>query len=105
MIGTINVAALLTVIGLLVTLVTIITEVTKEIGFLKKIPTDLQVIILSIILCLVTYFAYVAYIGNTVVWYYVVGTIFGAFIVAYVAMYGWSKLIEIYNRFKFKTGS
>ena len=31
--------------------VSVITEVTKEIGFLGRIPTAVQVIVLSVVLC------------------------------------------------------
>lgn len=95
-----NIALLLAIIGIMAFIVSVITEVTKGIGFLNKIPTDLQVILLSIVLCLLLYFAYTSYFSLAVVWYYVFGCIIGAFIVAFVAMYGWEKLTILYNRFK-----
>lgn len=88
------------VLGTLAFLVSIITEVTKNIGFLKRIPTDLQVIILSTLVCLVAYFAYTSYFSIEIQWYYITGSIIAAFIVAFVAMYGWEKLTVLYNRFK-----
>lgn len=90
----------LTIIGVLAFLVSVITEVTKNIGIFKKIPTDLQVIVLSIILCVVSYLAYTSYASIAVIWYYVVGCIIAAFIVSFIAMYGWAKLTALYNRFK-----
>ncbi len=95
-----NLVLLLTIIGALAFLVSVITEVTKGIGFLARIPTDLQVIILSALLCLVTYFAYASYFSIEIRWYYIAGCIIAAFIVAFVAMYGWEKLSTLYNRFK-----
>jgi hypothetical protein len=91
-----NSVILLTVIGILAFLVSAITEVTKNIGILAKVPTDLQVIVLSLILCLLTYFSYVSYINTAIVWYYVAGTIIGSF----VAMYGWDKLTALWSRFQ-----
>lgn len=97
---TIAPAIFLGIIGILATLISVITEVTKKLGFLAKIPTDLQVIVLSIILSLLTYFGYVSYAGIPVVWYLVVLTIIGSFVVAFITMFGWAKLMELYNRFK-----
>lgn len=95
-----NIVLLLAIVGVIAFLVSVITEVTKGIGLLARIPTDLQVIVLSVILCLLLYFAYTSYFSLAVVWYYVVGCFIGAFIVAFVAMYGWEKLTILYNRFK-----
>jgi hypothetical protein len=95
-----NAVVLLTVIGVLAFLVSAITEVTKNIGILAKVPTDLQVIVLSLILCLLAYFSYVSYINTVIIWYYVAGAIIGSFIVSFVAMYGWDKLTQLWNRFQ-----
>lgn len=96
-----NLILVLTVIGLLAFIVSIITEVTKGLGFLKRIPTDLQVIVLSIILCIFAYFGYISYFVLAIRWYFLVGCIVAAFIVAFVAMYGWNKLSILYLRFKY----
>jgi hypothetical protein len=95
-----NLMLLLAILGVLAFLVSVITEVTKNIGFLKRIPTDLQVILLSTLLCLVAYFAYTSYFSIDIQWYFVSGCFIAAFIVAFVAMYGWEKLTVLYNRFK-----
>ena len=95
-----NFALFLLVIGALAFLVSVITEVTKNIGFLSRIPTDLQVIVLSTLLCLVSYFAYTSYFNIEIQWYCIAGCFILAFIVAFVAMYGWEKLTKLYNRFK-----
>lgn len=95
-----NLILLLTIIGVLAFLVSVITEVTKNIGFLKRIPTDLQVIILSVLLCLFAYFSYTSYYLIKIQWYYIAGCFIAAFIVAFVAMYGWDKLTSLYKRFK-----
>lgn len=95
-----NALLLLAIIGVLAFLVSVITEVTKNIGFLAKIPTDLQVIILSVMLCLMTYFTYASYFKLKIEWYYISACLVAAFIVAFVAMYGWDKLSTLYSRFK-----
>ena len=44
-------AILLLVVAVICTLITVITEFTKEVGILKKIPTSFQVLITSLIIC------------------------------------------------------
>ncbi len=87
-------------IGLLALIVSIITEVTKGVAILSKIPTNLQVIVLSITLTLVAYFAYITYSGSVIIWYYIVADIIAGFTVAYVTLYGWDKLIGLYKKFR-----
>jgi hypothetical protein len=96
-----NLVLLLAIIGVLAFLVSVITEVTKNIGALAKIPTDLEVVVLSIILCLLTYFTYASYFTIIIQWYYIVGCIIAAFIVAFISMYGWDKFTVLYYRFKY----
>jgi hypothetical protein len=94
-----NAILLVTIIGVLAFLVSVITEVTKKIGFLAKIPTDFQVIVLSIVLCQVAYFAYTSKFSIEIQWYYVAGCFIAAFIVSFISMYGWEKFTTLYNRF------
>ena len=96
------ITVLLSVAGILAFIISVITQLTKEISFLNKIPTSLQVIVTSLVLCLLTYFGYSAYVGISIEWYYVVGTIIGSFIVSYISMCGWEKASEIYDSFKYK---
>ena len=42
-----------TVVTLLAFLVSLITETIKNLGFLKKIPTNLVVLVLSVLLCII----------------------------------------------------
>ena len=44
-----------TVVTLLAFLVSLITETIKNLGFLKKIPTNLVVLVLSVLLCIIAY--------------------------------------------------
>lgn len=88
------------IVGVLAFLVSAITEVTKGIGFLKRIPTDLQVIALSLAISVIAYFAYCSYNRIEAVWYLVIGVILLGFLVAFVAMYGWDKFTELWSRFK-----
>lgn len=90
----------LAAVGILVFLVTVITEMIKGVGPMKAVPTNLVVLILSIIITVVAYFAANAYFVRPFVWYELVATIIGSFVVAFIAMNGWDKLTEIWTRYK-----
>ena len=95
-----QITTLMGVIGAIAFVVSVITQVLKGVKPLDKLPTDILVFILSIVFTLVAFFAYASYAGLVILWYYVVGTIIAGFIVAFVAMYGWTKLKELWDRFK-----
>ena len=88
------------IVGILAFVVSVIVEVTKNLPGLKGIPTDLEVIVLAIVLTMLAFFAYMSYMQLVITWYFVVGAIIAGFFVAFIAMYGWSKLTELYSRFK-----
>lgn len=90
---------LIVAIGALAFIVSVITEVIKGIGVMKNVPTDIVVIVLSMVLTVVTFFAYAQYAALTIVWYWVVAALICSFFVAFIAMYGWSKLNELWARF------
>lgn len=90
---------LVTAIGALAFVVSVITEVIKGIGVMKKVPTDIVVISLSMVLTVVAFFAYAQYATLVVAWYWVVAAIICGFFVAFIAMYGWDKINELWNRF------
>lgn len=90
---------LVVAIGALAFVVSVITEVIKGIGVMKKVPTDIVVIILSMVLTVVALFAYAQYAALVVAWYWVVAALICGFFVAFIAMYGWSKLNELWTRF------
>lgn len=95
-----DISFLLLVAGILATVVQVITELTKEIGPLKKTSTELQVILTSLMLTPVTMIALAQYYKVKVEWFMVFASFIAAFIIAYVAMYGWEKLSGIYQRMK-----
>ena len=78
--------------------VSVITEITKSFSFLSKVPTDAYVLVLSMILTVLYYVIYNTIYSLTITWYELIIFIIIGFFVAYVAMYGWSKLSDIYNR-------
>ena len=90
----------LPLLGIMAFIVSVITEVIKETKAVKKIPTDLLVITLSLILSVTAYFTFAAINDKAVIWYEVIGAIIVGFFVAFVAMFGWSKLDALYERFR-----
>ena len=94
-----SITSLITVIGALAFMVSIITQVFKGVGVLSKVPTDILVFVLSLVLTVTVFVAYMQYIQMAIVWYMVVAAIMAGFIVAFVAMYGWEKFSELWQRF------
>lgn len=94
-----NTTIILAVICAMCVLISVITEFTKELKLFKKIPTSLQVLVLSIIVCITTFFAYISYANIKFVWYYLVAVIFASFIIAIITAKGWDYLITIVKRF------
>lgn len=86
-------------VGMLAFAVSLIVQVVKGVSIFTKLPTDLLVFILSIVLTVVAFIAYAQYANITIVWYMIGAAIFGGFVVAAVAMFGWTKVVEIAGRF------
>jgi len=89
---------MLTVIGALAFVVSVVTEVLKELPGSEHVPPELVVIGLSIASAVVTFFGYSDYVGHSVVWYEVIGAVIGGFIVAFVAMFGWETFHDMWKR-------
>ncbi|HHZ17805.1 MAG TPA: hypothetical protein GX390_00785 [Acholeplasmataceae bacterium] len=90
----------LPLLGAMAFIVSVITEVIKETKLFKKVPTDLVVIALSLILTVTAYFALAAIYDKRIIWYEVVASVVVGFFVAFVAMFGWSKLDALFTRFR-----
>ena len=88
------IAEILSVIGALMIVVNLVTEIAKKLG-LKK--TNLFVVILSEVLTLICFFAYVDIKQISIEWYFIVGTVFVGLAVAYAAMFGFDKLRQVMN--------
>lgn len=94
-----NMTLLLGVIGILAFAVSIIVQVFKGVSVLKKIPTDIFVFVLSIGLTVTAFVAYMQYVQQTILWYMIIASILAGLLVAFVAMYGWEKVSELWKRF------
>lgn len=94
-----NSVMILGVLGLLAFFVEIFVQLTKDLPGIVKLPTKAYVIIVSLVVCVLALYIYSAWQNMAVPWYYVVLTVGGAFIVAYLSMYGWDTMKELYGRF------
>lgn len=86
-------------VGALAFLVGVITEVIKGVSIFNKIPTDILVFALSIILTVVAVFVIAPYVGIIITWQIVVASVVVSFIVAFLSMFGWSKLSDLWKKF------
>lgn len=94
-----NMTLLLGVIGILAFTVSIVVQVFKGVSVLKKIPTDILVFVLSIGLTVTAFVAYMQYVQQAILWYMIIAAILAGLLVAFVAMYGWEKVSELWKRF------
>lgn len=94
-----NMTLLIAAIGVLAFIVSLVTQVFKGVGALAKIPTDILVLVLSIGITVAAFVAYMQYIQQCIIWYLIIAAILAGFIVAFVAMFGWEKLSELWKRF------
>lgn len=88
------------VVGLLAFAVSVIVEVVKGVKMFNKVPTDLMVLMLSLVLTFVAGFSYASYNAIAIKVYMISSMFIGSFFVAFIAMYGWDKLNTLFNRFK-----
>lgn len=88
-----NWSVVISIVGVLVVLTNIITQVLKKVTW-EKLPTNILVVIISMVLTLAAFFAYCQIKAVAVVWYMVVAAVVLGFMVAYAAMFGFDKLKE-----------
>lgn len=86
------------IVSLLAFAVSAVTEATKDIPFFKKIPTQLQVLVLSLVFTVASYIAYSLYTGAEITFFCILGAFFGGFVVSLVAQGGWSSITKLYER-------
>ena len=88
-------------IGVLAFLVSIITQVIKEMPGLKNIQTNAVALVIALILCPLAVVILRIYLQIAIMWYYIVGSVIAAFIVYLVATGGWEKVAEMWSRTKY----
>ena len=93
-----NITTIILVLGGLVFLVNLVVEVTKNLWPLNTVHTNFYVVGLSILLTVLSYFVYISYNSSKVIWYYLIAEIVCGCVVAYLAMFGWDKLIKLWKQ-------
>lgn len=94
-----NLSIILLVVAVLCTLITAITEFIKEFGPLKKVPTNLVVLVISLVVCTLAFFSALSYFAIQFVWYYLVAVIFASIIIAILCCKGWEYFFTLWKRF------
>ena len=93
---------LLIAIGVVAFLVSMITQVIKEMPFLKGIQTNAVVLAIAMILCPISVVIACQYFNVVITWYYIFASFIAAFIVYLVSTGGWEKVSEMWNRTKYQ---
>ena len=93
---------LMIAVGVTAFLVSMITQVIKEMPLIKEIQTNVVVLAVAMILCPVEVILVCQYFGVVITWYYVFASFIAAFIVYLVSTGGWEKVTEIWNKTKYK---
>lgn len=89
-----DLSVIIAIVGALVALTNIITEVIKKVTW-DKLPTNVLALIVAEALTIVVGLAYFQINEITVVWYMAVALVVLGIMVAYAAMFGFDKLKEI----------
>lgn len=91
----------LTAVGVMAFIVSIITQVIKEMPLLKKIQTNVVALAVSLIFCPIATIIACQYFKIVVEWYYVFASFIAAFIVYLVSTGGWERVSEMWSRTKY----
>lgn len=92
---------LLTAVGVAAFIVSAITQVIKEMPYLKKIQTNAVALVISLIICPVAVIIACQYFRIVITWYYIFASFIAAFIVYLVSTGGWERVTEMWNRTKY----
>lgn len=94
-----NLSTILIAVAIICTVTSIITQFIKEWGILKKIPTSLVVVTLSIIITVVAFIAFMSYKNYIITWYMLLAAVVTGIVIAYITCNGWDSLIKLFKRF------
>lgn len=94
-----DVSQVIIFIGVMAFIVSVITEALKKwTWFDRKVPSELVVICLSLILCPACLFGLASYYGIAIEWFMVFASFIAAFVVALVSMDGWERVTDLAGR-------
>lgn len=94
-----NSFTLLAIIGILAALVMIVTEMIKDLWVIRRVPTKLTALAVSIVVVAGAMIVYLNAADIAFQWWYLVAAFFAAFIVGYLSINSWDTLYEIWKRF------
>ena len=89
-------------IGALAFLVSVITQVIKEMPGLNNIQTNAVALIISLILCPLAAVILCIYLQIVIAWYYIVAAGIAVFFVCLFAKRGWGEVFGVWEREKKK---
>lgn len=86
-----EIATIITIIGILVALTNVIVEVVKTATW-DKLPTNIVALIVALVLTMLAGIAYCQINGIVLTWYIIIALVVVGFMVSYAAMFGFDKL-------------
>ena len=93
-----DLSIIVTIIGVLVAVTNVITQVLKKFTW-GRLPTNILVVVTSMVLTVAAFFAYSQIQDIAIMWYTVAAAVVVGFLVAYAAMFGFDKLKETISQF------
>jgi len=93
---------MLAAVGALAFMVSMITQVIKEMPGLKRVQTNAVALGVSLVLCPAAVVVACQYFKIVIVWYYVFASFLAAFVVYLVSTGGWERVAEMWERTKYK---
>lgn len=93
MLENINIEVILVMVGMLTALTNIVVQVIKQVTW-NKLPTNILVLLVAMVLCLGAFVAYAQVNGIPITWYLIGAVVVLGFLVAFAAMFGFDKLKE-----------
>ncbi len=92
----------LAAVGVAAFLVSVITQVIKEMPGLKKIQTNAVALVVSLVICPIAVIVACQYFKIVIEWYYIFASAIAAFVVYLVSTGGWERISEMWKRTKYK---
>ena len=89
-------------VGALAFMVSMITQVIKEMPGLKRVQTNAVALGVSLVLCPAAVVIACQYFKIVIVWYYVFASFLAAFVVYLVSTGGWERVAEMWERTTYK---